>query len=396
MKKICIFVMTLVMVLFAGCSYDKGADGAYEKVDGYSDGSDPAAGDSTAVKWESITAGEWNDLDNWGFWSNLMIGNHEGNYAQYNGVWGFNTDGVVRVQVKDSTGNYICNVPIKLELDNGEVLWQSRTNNLGEAALWTNLYPNSVAEDSLWIRVDTTKMAERPIITRWGDEMVVNQYVYPHYEARFALQVAFIVDATGSMGDEMDFLKQDLSTIIGAVQTWNASLEIQTAAMVYRDEGDDYVTRVSNFTTNLGTTQSFINAQESNGGGDYPEAVHTALAKSLTDMSWQDGCRARVAFLILDAPPHEEDAVKVSIRQSIAEYARRGIRLVPVSASGINRGTEFLLRYMAMATDGTYIFITDDSGIGDSHLEPTVGEYEVKLLRDLIAEIMIRYLEVYR
>lgn len=393
MKRICFFVAAIAMVMFAGCSkMDYREGGVY---DGAVPGeSSSVAGDSIARQWESITAGEWNDLDHWGFWSDLMQGQHEGNYSQYNGVWGFNTDGVVMVVVTDSEDKATCNVPIELGTDDDGVIWQARTNNHGEAALWVNLFGGGVVEESLWVKVDTVRMEETPIVTHWGDELTINHYTYHMYEARFALQVAFIVDATGSMYDEMDFLQEDLSNIINSVQSWNASLEIQTAAMVYRDVEDEYLTRISDFTTTLSTTQSFINQQHAGGGGDYPEAVHTALEKSLTDMLWQDGCRARLAFLILDAPPHEDEQVKASVRQSIKEYASRGIRLIPVSASGIDRSTEFLLRYMAMATDGTYIFITDDSGIGNSHLEPTVGEYEVKLLRDLIAEIMIRYLDV--
>ena len=391
MKKIYLFVAIMAMTMLAGCAKMDSPGGAY---DGAMPG-DPSSNDkdSTTTQWESITAGEWNDLDHWYFWSDLMQGQHEGNYSQYNGVWGFNTDGVVRLVVRDDNEKAICNVPVALCTDDS-IVWQSRTNNHGEAALWVNLYGGAVDESSLWVKVDTMRMTEKPIVTKWGDEMIINVYHYPHYEARLALQVAFIVDATGSMYDEMDFLQEDLSNIINSVQSWNASLEIQTAAMVYRDTKDEYLTRVSNFTTDLGTTQSFINQQDADGGGDWPEAVHTALEKSLTDLSWQDGCRARLVFLILDAPPHEDDQIKASVRHSIKEYASKGIRLIPVTASGIDRSTEFLLRYMAMATDGTYIFITDDSGIGNSHLEPTVGDYEVKLLRDLIAEIMIRYLDV--
>ena len=391
MKKIHLFVAIMAMTMLAGCAM-KSADGAF---DGAMPGDYSSNGkDSTITQWESITAGEWNDLDNWDFWSDLMQGEHEENYSQYNGVWGFNTDGVVRLVVRGDNEKAICNVPVTLGTDADGVIWQARTNNHGEAALWINLYGGAVDENSLWVKVDTIKMEGKPIVTHWGEEMTINVYNYPHYEARFALQVAFVVDATGSMYDEMDFLQEDLSNIINSVQSWNASLEIQTAAMVYRDTEDEYLTKISDFTTTLNTTQTFINQQDAGGGGDWPEAVHTALEKSLTDLSWQDGCRARLAFLILDAPPHEDEQIKASVRQSIKEYASRGIRLIPVSASGIDRSTEFLLRYMAMATDGTYIFITDDSGIGNSHLEPTVGEYEVKLLRDLIAEIMIRYLEV--
>ena len=68
-----------------------------------------------------------------------------------------------------------------------------------------------------------------------------------------------------------------------------------------------------------------------------------------------------------------------------------GIKIVPVSASGINKGTEYLLRSFAMATNGTYVFITNDSGVGNEHIEATVGEYQVEKLRDLIARLIVAY-----
>ena len=42
-------------------------------------------------------------------------------------------------------------------------------------------------------------------------------------------------------------------------------------------------------------------------------------------------------------------------------------------------------------TGGTYVFLTNDSGIGNEHLEPTIGEYEVKPLNDLMVEIILSY-----
>ena len=42
----------------------------------------------------------------------------------------------------------------------------------------------------------------------------------------------------------------------------------------------------------------------------------------------------------------------------------------------------------SICTNGTYVFLTDDSGVGDSHLEPIVGDYEVELLHDIIVRII--------
>ncbi|MFB6351217.1 MAG: hypothetical protein ABEN55_03150, partial [Bradymonadaceae bacterium] len=61
--------------------------------------------------------------------------------------------------------------------------------------------------------------------------------------------------------------------------------------------------------------------------------------------------------------------------------------------SGIDKSAEFLLRSMAIATGGTYVFLTDDSGIGGNHIEPTIGEYEVHKLTDLLTAVAVRYLQ---
>ena len=42
-------------------------------------------------------------------------------------------------------------------------------------------------------------------------------------------------------------------------------------------------------------------------------------------------------------------------------------------------------------TGGTYTFLTDDSGVGNSHLEPTVGDYEVEYLNDCNIRITSEY-----
>ena len=51
------------------------------------------------------------------------------------------------------------------------------------------------------------------------------------------------------------------------------------------------------------------------------------------------------------------------------------------------------MRFMAISTNGTYVFITSDSGIGNPHLEPTVGEYEVEFLNDLLVRLINKYSE---
>lgn len=127
--------------------------------------------------------------------------------------------------------------------------------------------------------------------------------------------------------------------------------------------------------------------------GEYPEAVHTALEKMLQQLSWNSKARTRLAFLILDAPAHYEQGIISSLQQSVKTCAKMGIRLIPVAASGVDKNTEFMLRFFAITTGGTYVFITDDSGVGYSHIKASVGDYKVEQLNNLIIRIIDYYTE---
>jgi len=50
-----------------------------------------------------------------------------------------------------------------------------------------------------------------------------------------------------------------------------------------------------------------------------------------------------------------------------------------------------MMRFISIATNGTYVFITNDSGIGNSHLSPTVGKYDVEYLNNLMVRLIKKY-----
>ena len=97
----------------------------------------------------------------------------------------------------------------------------------------------------------------------------------------------------------------------------------------------------------------------------------------------------QVAFLIFDAPPHS--GVDAAVLAAVKKAAESGIHVVPVVSSNADRETELFGRALAICTDADYVFLTDDSGVGDSHLEPIVGDYTVELLHDIIVRIINSY-----
>jgi hypothetical protein len=193
------------------------------------------------------------------------------------------------------------------------------------------------------------------------------------------------------MGDEINYLKSELLDVIERAEDLNAMLDLRVGSVFYRDEEDEYLTRVSPFSGNLRQTLTFIGNQDAGGGGDYEEAVHTALNTAVTQLDWSESARARLLFLLLDAPPHHTETIVNDLNDIIKNTAEKGIKIIPISASGINKDTEFLFRFFAVTTGGTYVFITNDSGIGGEHIEATVGDYEVELLNDLIVRLIDKY-----
>ena len=336
-----------------------------------------------------LTAGEWNDLEHWKFWTNII---NDNDYSGKMSYWKFYPQQLVAVKVVDGNDIGVANVPVTL-LNGKQVEFTTKTDNEGYAYCWINLFHDkNQNQNDLWLIVDGVVISgQLKISSRENRKLNINTVVDKDAKhPKTTADIAFIVDATGSMSDEIRFLKSDLNYIIDRAK-FESNIGLRTAALFYRDIGDSYLTRHDDFTDNVARTQEFVSRQSANGGGDYPEAVHTALEASLQNLSWDEGARARIAFLILDAPAHYEEDIIKSLQNSIRLFAKKGIKLIPVAASGVDKETEFMLRFFDLATGGTYVFLTDDSGIGNSHIKATVGNYQVESL----AELMIRLIKKY-
>ena len=340
-----------------------------------------------------LTAGEWNDLDHWDFWSGLMGSQEYGGMSEY---WRMYTLRRVAVRVADAAGKRLPALRITLEQDQ-KVLWSTLTDNQGEANLWVDPFHAQAGTDNLVLTIDGKRQASAPKLSPWNvqqEEAVVNFYILDKAKApEKRADIAFIVDATGSMGDEIDFLQKDLVDILDRAKGGLGEIELRTGAVFYRDEEDEYVTKFSAFTADYRKTIQYIAMQHAAGGGDLPEAVHTALETGLQNLAWNTSARARIAFLVLDAPAHQDyQGVVESLQASVREYARQGIKLIPVFCSSPSKECEFMCRFFAILTGGTYVFLTDDSGVGGDHIEASVGDFQVEPLNDLLVRLIAKYI----
>jgi hypothetical protein len=198
-----------------------------------------------------------------------------------------------------------------------------------------------------------------------------------------------MVDTTGSMHDELSYLKVEMADVIQAVRDeYGQSLEIRVSMNFYRDVNDTYVVRAFPFTTDVDLALSQLSAQNTAGGGDLPEAMDQALYNGIYLHEWTPDARARLMFLVADAPYHDTASAQSIVGNALREAATLGVRIIPVEASGTDVDTQFLMRTLDVLTGGTYVFLTDDSGIGGPHLDPKVGPYEVEPLNELMIRLI--------
>lgn len=204
------------------------------------------------------------------------------------------------------------------------------------------------------------------------------------------MDLALVVDTTGSMCDELRYLQAELSSVVRSVVSNSMVLEktgdvdVRVAIVLYRDDGDEYVVRVEDF-TDINAAFTFLQAAGCDEGGDYPEAMDQALSRTL-ELQWRSGNVARVAFVVADAPPHDED-LQATLGAALG-LRRQGIRLYGLAASGVAETAEYLMRLMSLLTGARYTWLTDDSGIGNPHAEPSVVCYQVTRLDQLLLRVL--------
>jgi hypothetical protein len=267
------------------------------------------------------------------------------------------------------------------------VLWTGRTDNKGVLHIIPNIYNAAPFTGMIYEISFKNQLYSTGMLLSTQPE--INLTINTVSASASNLDIMFVVDATGSMSDEINYLKTELADVLNRADN-QISGSLRYGSVFYRDFGDAYVTKVNSFTNSKSDVVSFVNQQNADGGGDYPEAVEEAM-KAAVQQNWSSQAKARIIFLVLDAPPHNNVQQLNLLRQQVQIAAAKGIIIIPVAASGVDKSTEFLCRFMAMATNGTYTFLTNHSGVGGNHITPTIGSYNVEYLNNLMVRLITQY-----
>ncbi|MFN7956056.1 MAG: vWA domain-containing protein [bacterium] len=127
----------------------------------------------------------------------------------------------------------------------------------------------------------------------------------PPVAAKPRIDVAFVLDTTGSMGGLIEGAKSKIWSIANEMIRATPTPEIRIGLVAYRDRGDAYVTQVHDLSADIDAVYGTLRGFQADGGGDGPESVNQALSDAVTKLSWsQDRKALKLVFLVGDAPPH--------------------------------------------------------------------------------------------
>lgn len=294
------------------------------------------------------------------------------------------------LQVRNRRGDPVPDAEVAVQAASGAAMW-ARTDAAGRAWLHPRAFDPS---GSAVYEVAVRKSGHQgTAFLRRGQksavELVLNEAAAPQ---RARLDLVFLIDATGSMGDEIGKLKASLRSIANEVARLPSRPDICFGLVAYRDRSDEFLVRRHDFTNDLSAFQSVLDALQADAGGDYPEAMNEALHEAVHRLSWRGTGATRLVVLLADAPPHLDYGGPQYDEDMIAALGK-GIKVFSVGASGLDKQGEYIHRQIAQYTGGRFVFLTyrkaghPASGPGRETTHD-VSNYSVQTLDRLIVRLV--------
>ncbi|HEY2925485.1 VWA domain-containing protein [Piscinibacter sp.] len=325
------------------------------------------------------------------------------------------------LEVTDASGHPVHDAEVAVQRAGvaQAVMW-ARTDTAGRVWLHPRAFlsPSWAGERVLGVAVRKGAMQSRALLRRGQAQAVQVRLADDAAGARPRLDLVFLVDATGSMGDEIAKLKASMHAVAQQISQLPGQPDTCYGLVAYRDRGDAFLTRSHDFTDDLGAFRQQLARVHAAGGGDTPEALNEALHEVVHGLSWRRDA-ARLVVLVADAPPHLDYGGCMSAPEAFGfgpprgqradglgrpgacpQYdtdmqaaLAKGIKLFAVGASGLDPVGEYIYRQMAQYTAGRFVFLTyrdaadPGSGPGTQTLHD-VKQYSVQTLDRLIVRLV--------
>ena len=177
------------------------------------------------------------------------------------------------------------------------------------------------------------------------------------------IEIAFVLDTTGSMGGLIAGAKEKIWSIANQIASGKPRPDVFMALVPYRDKGDAYVTKVYALTSNLDQVHADLTGFRADGGGDTPENVNQALHDAIHKLQWSnEDTVVRIIYLVGDCPPHNEYQ-DVPTYDKLAKAAiEKGI-YVNTILCGNNSTAKKIWQEIARRAEGDFIQIAQDGAV---------------------------------
>ncbi len=274
-----------------------------------------------------------------------------------------------------------------------------RTTATGQAYFFPLAFPLYAGAQSYTVTVQKGQASQSFTLTRENRDAVWPVTLdVPPTQPPVNLDVLFLLDATGSMGDEIDQLKNNILSISAQIEALPSNPNVRFGLVHYKDRGDEYVVRTVPFTDNVQQFQNDLMNVYAAGGGDDPESLNEALHNAVVGMDWRVEDTVSLIFLVADAPPHLDYPQDFDYAQDMVSAAQLGIKIFPIAsrldgADYYQQQAEYIFRQLAQYTGGHFIFLTyqdTPTSSGEPGTEAHVQEdsYSVEDLDALVVRLV--------
>jgi von Willebrand factor type A domain-containing protein len=177
------------------------------------------------------------------------------------------------------------------------------------------------------------------------------------------IEVSFVLDTTGSMGQLIGGAKQKIWTIARQVVAGRPTPAIKLGLIGFRDRGDQYITKVFDLSDDIDAVYGHLMDFQVGGGGDTPESVNQALNEAVTKISWsKDPNTLKLIFLVGDAPPHMDYPDDVKYPETVRLAREAGIVIIAVQC-GTYAATTPVWQEIAGTSGGGFVQIDQSGGM---------------------------------
>jgi Mg-chelatase subunit ChlD len=291
--------------------------------------------------------------------------------------------------VKDSAGKPVSNAEVTVQAS-GKTVAFGRTFSSGAFHIYPLEYP---AASSYKVAVAYGNERKSLDVDRDGPRSLeLSLEGKRSTPAALPLDILFVMDTTGSMGEEIERLRSTIEIINANVGAVAPKPALRFGMVLYRDKEDAYLTRIVPFTSDMEAFQAALDEVEADGGGDTPEDLQSALGDALNKMEWnQEGLR--LAFVITDAEPHLDYGQSYTYAQAARDAKAKGIKLYTVGSGGLPLQGEYVLRQISQFTAARYIFLTyGEKGESSGGAEASVSHHTGSNFQtDKLEAIIIRF-----